>query len=285
MSDTPPTASARTPGTLFLVPVPLGPAQDPADNLPAATLAAIRTLDCFIAENARTARSVLGRLAMGRPMQSIEIAELNTHTPSDAVAALLAPLLAGRSVGLLSEAGCPAVADPGGILVALAHQRAIRVVPLVGPSALLLALMASGMSGQSFAFVGYLPIDAGERLARIQALERRSADEGQTQIMIETPYRNQALFEALVGALSPSTLLGIASDLSLPEESIRVRTIARWRAEPAELARTPTVFTLAAEPGGKPARLPARPGARPSNRPASGTRKPVSAGAGSPRRR
>ena len=283
MNDATATPQARTPGTLFLVPVPLGPMQDPAENLPAATLAAIRALDCFVAENARTARSVLGRLAMGRPMQSIDISELNTHTPPEAVPALLAPLLAGRSVGLLSEAGCPAVADPGSILVALAHQHAIRVVPLVGPSALLLALMASGMSGQSFAFAGYLPIEAAERLARIHALERRSADEGQTQIVIETPYRNQALFDALAGALSPSTLLGIASDLSLPEESIRVRTIAQWRADPPALARTPTVFTLAAQ--GKPARTSARPDARPSNRSASGPRKPISAGAGSPRRR
>jgi 16S rRNA (cytidine1402-2'-O)-methyltransferase len=235
-------------GTLFLIPVPLGANQAPDSILPPATISAACALTCFIAENAKTARAVLKGLPLRQPIQSLEITELNEHTTPDQLPRLLAPLLAGRSVGLLSEAGCPAVADPGGALVALAHRHGIRVVPLVGPSSLLLALMASGMSGQSFAFVGYLPVNAAERRQRIQALERRAINEAQTQILIETPYRNQALMVALLADLSPSMLLGVASDLTLTEECIRVAPVSQWRQQGVELARTPTVFTIAAPP-------------------------------------
>lgn len=244
----PQAAPDRSRGTLFLIPVPLGPNQAPDSILPPATISAACALDCFIAENAKTARAVLKGLPLRQPIQSLEIAELNEHTPPDQLPRLLAPLLAGRSVGLLSEAGCPAVADPGGALVALAHRHGIRVVPLVGPSSLLLALMASGMSGQSFAFVGYLPVNAAERRQRIQALERRASNEAQTQIVIETPYRNQALLAALLADLSAPMLVGVASDLTLADERIRVAPVSQWRQQTPVLARTPTVFTIAAPP-------------------------------------
>lgn len=263
-------------GTLYLIPVPLGPDQDPRENLPPATLAVIAGLECFIVENAKSARAVLRRLPLACPLQSIEMSELNEHTPAERWPALLAPLLAGRSVGLMSDAGCPAVADPGGAVVALAHRQGIRVVPLVGPSSLLLALMASGMNGQSFSFVGYLPVAAPERVARIQALERRAGAESQTQIVIETPYRNQALFEALIEVLAPDTLVGVATDLTLPGERIRVSSVVQWRQAAHSLPRTPTVFTLARPPGPQG-------GSRPASRPAP--RAAVSATSGSPRRR
>ena len=275
-SARPESSQGSTQGTLYLIPVPWGPDQDPRENLPPATLAVIATLDCFVVENAKSARAVLRRLPLARPLQALEISELNEHTPPEQWPALLAPLKAGRSVGLMSEAGCPAVADPGGGLVALAHRQGIRVVPMVGPSSILLALMASGMSGQSFSFVGYLPVTAPERASRIQALERRAGAEGQTQIVIETPYRNQALFDALIEALSPDTLVGVATDLTLVQEQVRVATVTQWRQSPASLPRSPTVFTLA-----RPPELPG--GSRPASRP--GPRATVSATSGSRRRR
>jgi 16S rRNA (cytidine1402-2'-O)-methyltransferase len=243
-------------GTLYLLPVPLGDARSPLDDLPAATLSAVRDIDCFIAENARSARAALGRMGLSHPLQALEIHLLDEHTPAARLPELLAPLRAGRHVGLLSEAGCPAVADPGAALVALAHREGVPVVPLIGPSALLLALMASGMSGQSFAFVGYLPVPQAERQDRIRALERRARSEGQTQIVIETPYRNAALLACLLGTLSPDMLLGVAAELTLAGEAIRVAPVARWRASPPSLPKAPAVFLIGAD---GQARLP-RPG-------------------------
>ncbi len=266
----PPAANPDARGTLYLVPVPLGPDQAPDQILPPATISAILRLDCFVAESAKTARAVLKRLPLKQALQTIEISELNEHTSADQLPHLLAPLLAGRSIGLLSEAGCPAVADPGSALVALAHRNGIRVVPLVGPSSLLLALMASGMSGQTFAFVGYLPVPADQRKARIQQLERRAIAEGQTQIIIETPYRNQALLESLLEILAPDTLMGAASALSLPEEQIRVAPVSRWREAPVLMPRSPTVFTV---------------GATQAPRNAAPQRQPISAASGQRRRR
>jgi 16S rRNA (cytidine1402-2'-O)-methyltransferase len=235
-------------GRLLLVPTPLGPDEDPRRVLPPATIEAAAGLDYVIAESAKTARAVLRRLPLAHPLQSIEIRELNVRTAPEAIAALLEPVLAGRDAGLLSEAGCPGVADPGAALVRLAHERGIAVVPLVGPSALLLALMASGMEGQRFSFAGYVPVEAAARLERLRALERRSAVEHETVLMIETPYRTQALFDALLQALAPETLVGVAADLTLGDESVATRTVAQWRARRPELARTPTVFTLLAAP-------------------------------------
>jgi len=246
-------------GTLYLIPNTLGPA-DPALADPLATLIPeqvqqlARRLDCFIAENAKTTRAFLKllgqRAPLARPLQEIEIAELNLHTPAAALPGLLAPLLAGRDTGLISEAGVPAVADPGADLVRLAHARGIAVRPLVGPSSLLLALMASGLNGQSFAFHGYLPTDAAQRSKRIRQLEERSRQERQTQLFIETPYRNHALLSALCSACQPGTLICVATDLTLATESVRTHTAAVWKtglaARAAELHKKPTVFLLLA---------------------------------------
>lgn len=235
-------------GALYLAPAPLGPDDDPMRVLPPSTVAQLARIDYLVAENARSARAVLGRLPLVRALQSIEIRELNRHTPPSALPGLLAPIVAGRDGALLSEAGCPAVADPGAALVALAHDRGVRVVPLIGPSAILLALMASGMNGQRFAFAGYVPVPQAERDARLRALERRSAKEDETQLLIETPYRNQALFDAMLRALAPGTMVAVASDLSLPGERVRARSVAAWRQVATQMPRTPTVFALHAAP-------------------------------------
>ena len=243
------------PGTLFLIPNTLGPtdAQPGALNhvLPGQVQALTSQLGYFVAENAKTARAFLKLVAidhpLARPLQEIRIAELNVNTPPAALSALLEPLLAGEDAGLVSEAGVPAVADPGADLVRLAHQHGIAVRPLVGPSSLLLAVMASGLNGQSFAFNGYLPTDAAARAKRIRELEVRSRGEKQTQLLIETPYRNGQMLEALAAGLQPNTLVCVATDLSLPTESVRTLTAAKWKAQLAagkapDFHKKPTVF-------------------------------------------
>lgn len=245
------------PGILYLIPNTLGPtaAAPGALNhvLPEQVQALTAGLDYFVAENAKTARAFLKLVAidhpLGRALQDIEIAELNVNTPAAALAGLLAPLLAGRDAGLVSEAGVPAVADPGADLVRLAHQHGITVRPLVGPSSLLLSVMASGLNGQSFAFNGYLPTDAALRTKRIKELEQRSRSEKQTQLLIETPYRNSAMLEALVAACQPGTLICVATDLSLETESVRTLTGAKWKAllsadKAPDFHKKPTVFLL-----------------------------------------
>jgi 16S rRNA (cytidine1402-2'-O)-methyltransferase len=171
---------------------------------------------------------------------------LNEHTPAGDVPRLLAPLREGRSLGLLTEAGCPAIADPGAALVEAAHAAGYRVIPLIGPSAITLALMASGLEGQRFAFCGYLPRDAGERARRIKQLEQRSRREQETEIFIETPYRNEALLGALLDTCAPATRLCVAADLSLPTESIRSQAVADWRRSRPALGKRPAVFLLLA---------------------------------------
>ncbi|SHG60160.1 SAM-dependent methyltransferase [Massilia sp. CF038] len=248
------------PGTLYLIPNTLGSTDAVPGALshiiPEQVQAITAQLDYFVAENAKTARGFLKLIAIGhplaRPLQEIEIAELNVNTPAQALQGLLEPLLAGRDAGLVSEAGVPAVADPGADLVRLAHQHGIPVRPLVGPSSLLLAVMASGLNGQSFAFNGYLPTDAVQRSKRIKELEARSRTEKQTQLLIETPYRNGAMLEALVGACQPGTLICVATDLSLPSETIRTQNGARWKAQLAsgkapDFHKKPTVFLLLAQ--------------------------------------
>ncbi len=233
-------------GTLYLLPAPLGPDEDPKETLSPRAIEVATSLDYLIAENARSARAVLGRLPLRRAIQDIEIRPLNLRTPSAEIETLLAPILAGRDAGLISEAGCPGVADPGAELVSLAHARGVRVVPLVGPSAILLALMGSGLNGQRFSFVGYVPVAEGERAARLRALEARSASEDETQILIETPYRNQALFDAMLAALAPETMLTVAAELTMAGERLRTQSVAHWRGERTALARSPTVFAFLA---------------------------------------
>ena len=229
---------------LYAIPAPLGGSA--ADALPASSIGAVRGLRDFVAENPKTARAFLASLKMPRPMTELSIARLDEHTTAAAVPALLAPLRAGRALGLLSEAGCPAIADPGAALVEAAHRESFRVVPLIGPSSIVLALMASGLEGQRFAFCGYLPREHRERNRRIREIERCSGRERETQIFIETPYRNDALVAALLEVCAPSTRLCLASDLTLPSERIGTRTVAEWRVRPPAPGKRPTVFLLQA---------------------------------------
>lgn len=231
-------------GTLHLIPVTLG-GGDPAAVLPAAALATVRALGDFVVENEKSARAFLKQAGHPLPIATLNLQRLDEHTKTEAVEPLLAPLLAGRSVGLLSEAGSPAVADPGAALVAAAHARGIRVQPHVGPSAILLALMGSGMNGQQFAFHGYVPVPEAERRKRIHDLERAAAG-GATQIFIETPYRTDALLKALLEHCRPETRLCLAVDLTLPDESIATRTVAEWRRAAPAVGRRPAVFLLGA---------------------------------------
>lgn len=241
-------------GRLWLIPTPLGADSDPRRVLPADTLAAIEPLDYFVVENAKTARAFLKAAGTRAPLQALELRELSEHTPPSRIPELLAPILAGRDGGLLSEAGAPAVADPGAALVAAAHASGVTVCPLIGPSSLVLALMASGLNGQRFAFAGYVPTHAAERLERLRELERRSARYDETILVIETPYRNQALLEAAIQALAPATRLMVASDLSLASQRIVVDTIAGWRAAARELPKAPAVFGLQAPTAQPPSR-------------------------------
>ncbi len=240
-------------GVLWLVPVPLGADSDPREVLPVTTLAAIDRLDYFVVENARSARAFLKAAGIARALQEIELVELDEHTPDERIPELLAPIVAGRDGGLLSEAGAPAVADPGARLVQAAHAAGVVVRPLVGPSAPLLALMASGMNGQRFSFAGYVPVPAAERARRLRELEQRSAREDETVLIIETPYRNQSLLDAALLVLAPATRLMVASDLSLARERIVVDTVARWRAANRQLPKTPAVFGLIARRATAPA--------------------------------
>jgi 16S rRNA (cytidine1402-2'-O)-methyltransferase len=215
---------------LYAIPTPLG--ASPAESLPAPALETIRGLKHFAVENAKSARAFLG--ALGMPVRDlnirgIEISLLENKNP----------------VGLLSDAGCPAIADPGAALIEAAHREGWRVVPLIGPSSLVLALMASGLEGQRFAFCGYLPRDPGERAKKIKALEGRSRKEKETEIFIETPYRNDALFAALLATCAPGTRLCVAADLTLPKESIHTRTVGEWQGL-AGPGKRPAVFLLQA---------------------------------------
>ncbi|MEA3195089.1 MAG: rRNA (cytidine1402-2-O)-methyltransferase [Betaproteobacteria bacterium] len=220
--------------TLYAIPTPLG--GSPADALSEFSLKKIRALKDFAVENAKSARAFLG--ALGMPVR-----ELNIEVLGDDVSIHLR----GRDLGLLSEAGCPAIADPGAKLVEAAHAAGYQVVPLVGPSSIVLALMASGLEGQRFAFCGYLPRESDERKKRIKELENRSRREAETEIFIETPYRNDALLAALLETCAESTRLCVAADLTLADEAIRSQSIAAWRREPAPLGKRPAVFLLLAQ--------------------------------------
>ena len=236
----------NTSGTLYLIPCTLG--DTPATQvLPQQVIDIARRLRHFVVEHPKTARQFLAALKPEQPIQSLHFATLDEHTVPEDLAELLTPLLAGEDVGILSEAGCPGIADPGADLVNLAHRNGIRVVPLVGPSSILLALMASGLNGQCFAFHGYLPIGEAERSRAIAALEAESARRKQTQLFIETPYRNEKMFGALLAHCRPQTLLCVATDLTLPGESIHTHSIAQWKSQPMpQLNKHPSLFLLLA---------------------------------------
>jgi 16S rRNA (cytidine1402-2'-O)-methyltransferase len=236
-------------GVLYLIPNTLGDgdAAALADVLPEPVRTRAAALRYYIGENAKTTRAFLKKVRTDVPIQEIDVRELNVNTPPGEVAKLLAPILDGLDAGLVSEAGCPAVADPGALLVRRAHERGVRVVPFVGPSSILLALMASGMNGQSFAFNGYLPVDAAERGKRLRELEQLSRKSDQTQIFIETPYRNRALLDTLLATCAPSTLVCVAVDLTLPSEVIFTCSVADWAKRPAlDLHKRPAIFLLLA---------------------------------------
>jgi 16S rRNA (cytidine1402-2'-O)-methyltransferase len=249
------------PGTLYLIPNTLGPADDHTNDplaaiIPSSVQNIVAKLDYFIAENAKTMRVFLKLVGLksplAKPLQEIRISELNVQTDASALPALLAPILDGVDAGLISEAGVPAVADPGANLVRLAHAHGITVKPLVGPSSLLLAVMASGLNGQSFAFNGYLPIDTTQRIKRVKELENRSKQERQTQLFIETPYRNAALLETLAATCQDNTLICIATDLTLASETIATQSTAKWKQDlrggkSPDFHKKPTVFLLLAE--------------------------------------
>ncbi len=227
-----------------MLPVTLG-----ADNLeqvlPQEVIQLAQTLDTFIVENEKTARRFLSLVKTVKPVRELTLLTLNEHTIDAELPALLAPLLAGKNIGLMSEAGCPGVADPGARLAALAHQKNIRVAPLVGPSSILLALMGSGFNGQRFTFLGYLPSDKQARIQKLKEIERHSRQYKETQIFIETPYRNQHLLEDMLAHCSGETKLCIARNISLPTELVISRPIRDWKtSELPELHKQPTVFLL-----------------------------------------
>jgi 16S rRNA (cytidine1402-2'-O)-methyltransferase len=226
---------------LYAIPTPLGGA--PQDALPASALKIVQSLRDFAVENSKSARAFLGAVGMPLPIRELRIQEITGE-------ALLQPLREGRPMGLLSEAGCPAIADPGAALVEAAHREGFRVVPLIGPSSITLALMASGLEGQRFAFCGYVPRDSGERARRIRELEARSSKERETEIFIETPYRSDTLLAALLETCRPETRICVAADLSLPGETIATRTVAQWRRSNDPIGRRPAVFLLLAQAAG-----------------------------------
>ncbi|QID17754.1 SAM-dependent methyltransferase [Nitrogeniibacter mangrovi] len=237
----------RQHGTLYLVPVSLG--TSPLERtLPSAAAETIRGLRHFVVENPKAARAELKRIAHPTPLRELSIEALPNQPDVRALEALLAPALAGNDLGLMSDAGVPAVADPGALLVREAHRLGLRVVPLVGPSSLLLGLMASGLDGQRFAFHGYLPVKDNERAAAIRALEAESRHKHQTQLFIETPYRNAQMFQTLLATAAPGTRLCVARGLTTAEEWVQTHRIDAWKRRPAPaLERIPTVFLLLAD--------------------------------------
>lgn len=232
-------------GTLYLLPALLGDA--PADlSLPAGNITRTKALRYFIAEEATTARRFLRKTSFDADFSETQIMVFNEHSASDDLLPYLEPAMQGHDIGLLSEAGAPCVADPGARIVEYAHQLGIRIVPLVGPSSILLALMASGFNGQQFVFHGYLPIEQHQRTRAIRSLERAAAELHQTQIFIETPYRNRQLLDALVRTCSPATRICIAADLTLPSEQIMVRSAAEWKEPHPDFHKRPAVFLISA---------------------------------------
>ena len=232
-------------GQLFLIPTPLG-GDDLRYVLPDAVFDTVVRLDTFVVEEVRTARRFLSAAGLKGKIDTLQLFELNEHSTAQDAERYLQLLLDGRNVGLLSEAGLPAVADPGAALVKLAQEHEIEVIPLVGPSSLMMALMSSGMNGQNFAFNGYLPVKPQQRKESLRKIERLSAQTGQTQIIIETPYRNDAMLADMLEVLKETTRICIAADLTLPSQFIRTKTVAQWKKAPAAIGKRPCVFIISA---------------------------------------
>jgi len=235
--------SSDAAGSLYLLPNTLG--DTPAEAvIPTAALHRARALDYFIAEDPKSARAFLKRIGYSRPIQDAKIARLDHNTKPGEIPALLDAILHGSDAGLLSEAGMPAIADPGAALVRLAHERNVRVIPLSGPSSIVLALSASGLDGQRFAFHGYLPVKQPDLERALKELERRSRQLGQTQIFIETPYRNEATLATMLQTLSNDTLVCVAADLTLESEMVKTQPAGAWREAIPQLKGRPAVFLL-----------------------------------------
>jgi len=230
-------------GELFLIPALLGETE-PQKVLPEYTLSVIRRLTCFIVEEIRTARRFLTKAGYPFEFDQIRFQVFNEHSEKTDLSCYLQPVLAGKDCGIIPEAGSPCIADPGSEIVELAHHSGIRVIPLVGPSSLLLALMASGFNGQSFVFHGYLPVEKQKRKQKITELEKAALGKNQTQLFIETPYRNQALFNALVQCCQPSTRICVAINLTSAHEKVQVHSVSEWRKKQLVLPKEPVTFLL-----------------------------------------
>ena len=235
--------SAQSLGKIYLIPTTLGDC-DPLDVLPQTVQRVMELIDDYIVENEKTARKFIKSIAPEKVQASLRLSALNKHTEVAEHNKMIEPCLNGINVGIMSEAGCPGVADPGAAIVKIAHEKGIQVVPLVGPSSILLAIMASGMNGQSFTFNGYLPIDAAEKKSTIKGLEKLSQDKNQSQIFIETPYRNNKLLEDLLQTLQPATHLCIATDITLPTEFIKTARVQDWKKIKVDLHKRPTIFII-----------------------------------------
>ena len=234
-------------GKLYLIPVTLDTSDsitDPMDVLPQTVKRAVALIDDYIVENEKTARKFIKSIQPEKVQATLRLSALNKRTELSEHSKMIQPCLEGKNVGLMSEAGCPGVADPGAAIVKMAHEKGIQVVPLVGPSSILLAMMGSGMNGQSFAFNGYLPIEKGEKKTALKSFETLSQQKNQSQLFIETPYRNNKLLEDLLQALQPSTHLCIAADITLPTEYIKTLRVQDWKKTKIDLHNRPTIFII-----------------------------------------
>ena len=230
-------------GVLYLIPTTLGE-NEPLEVMPISVKKIVEEIDCFIVENEKTARKFIKRITPKKAQSSLVIFKLDKYAEDLEIQTYLDNCEKGISIGLMSEAGVPAIADPGAVIVKLAHQKNIKVVPLVGPSSILLAMMASGFNGQNFAFNGYLPIDNSERKKAIKSLEKLSKEKGQSQIFIETPYRNEKMFNDLKSVLTPSTKFCVACNITLQDEYIKTLTVKEWKNEHPDLYKKPTIFII-----------------------------------------
>lgn len=230
-------------GKIYIIPTTVGGSD--IDVIPQKTIETIRSIRYFIVEDIRMARRYLSKIKMPVKIDELNFLELNEHTKANEISALLVPALQGNDVGIISDAGVPCVADPGAAVIDYAHKKNIQIVPLIGPSSILLALMAAGMNGQNFAFAGYLPVKEQQRCQRIQFLEKRSKHENQTQIFIEAPYRNLQLFKSFVSICNPSTQLCIAANITLADEFIKTMTIEEWKkSSKPDINKKPCIFIL-----------------------------------------
>lgn len=232
-------------GQIYLIPCPLGDVP-PINVLPLSVTKVIESIDHYVVEHEKNARRFIKSICPQKKQADLKLVTINKFTDPSDIPDFIEPCLSGFNMGIISDAGCPGIADPGAEVIHLAHRHGIRVIPLVGPSSILLALMSSGLNGQNFAFHGYLPIDKMDRKKKLKQLEKQSAQEQQTQIFIETPYRNSQLLEAMVKTLKPDTQLCVACNLTLEHEFILTQEVARWRPSAHDLHKNPSIFLFLA---------------------------------------